>query len=121
MSENDLDDLEHWEPKTPEVNVESWKKHAFRADERAEKRLKMCIQARILTFDCPACGIPKNIAPTFTGDEWHYFGQCSHCGTTWANVRPLIRKCEECGKHIPLTSRNPEGKCKCEGEARRPF
>jgi hypothetical protein len=115
-------DLEGWEPQAAAPNLDGWKKHAFKADERAERRLKLCIPARILSFDCPACGITKNVPPTFSGDEWHYYGQCSHCGATWANARNLMRECEDCGKKVPITSRNPEGRCKCSSEGpAKPF
>jgi hypothetical protein len=114
-------DLEGWEPQAAAPNLDGWKKHAFRPDKRAEERLALAMRPRIRSFECPGCGILKNVEPTFATDEWHYVAQCSHCGTSWANARYLLRKCEACGKKVPMTSRNPQGLCNCTGEIERPF
>jgi hypothetical protein len=123
MSLEDLESgLENWEPQQAKApNLDGWKKHAFRPDKRAEERRAKCLPGRILRFECPSCGILRTVEPVFVGDEWHYYGQCSYCGANWAAARNLMRKCEKCGKRVPLTSRNPEGQCKCEGEVKRKF
>lgn len=112
--------LEGWEPEPVKPPLESMLSHAspYREDLKARDRRAKCEDARSRRFDCPACGIPKNIDPVFSGEEWHYFGQCSHCGARWAAARYLIRKCPDCGKKVPMTSRNPEGTCKCKGDTR---
>jgi hypothetical protein len=114
-------DLEGWEPKTAEPNLDGWKKHAFREDPKAKQRRAMCVPAKSRRYDCPNCGIARNVEPTYSGEEWHYFGQCSHCGQTWVNAYHLMVKCEDCGTKVAITSRNPEGLCRCRGETRRPF
>jgi predicted RNA-binding Zn-ribbon protein involved in translation (DUF1610 family) len=123
-----LDDLENWEPEVEielepvKPDIQSMLKHAspYREDKKAKERLEKAVKAWSRRFECPGCGIDKNVDPTFVGDEWHYYGQCSHCGQRWAQAYYLMVKCEECGKKVPMTSRNPEGRCKCQGE-RRPF
>lgn len=107
-----IDDLEYWEPE-PEKPV-------YRVDPKDEKFKALCEPGFSKSFDCPACGIQKNVDPVMAGDEWLYYGQCSHCGQTWVNVYALMRKCESCGKRVRMTSRNPEGRCKCDGVT-RPF
>ena len=116
VSDDDLDDLAHWEPEQVKApNLDGWKKHAFRPDKRAEERHALAIPAKIRSFECPACGLLKNVLPTFAGGfEWHYYGQCSHCGTNWTVARHLMRECEACGKQVAMTERNPKGQCKCE-------
>ena len=117
-------DLEDWEPESRQSagNLPDFQgfTHAspYREDFKAKERRAKCEDARSRRFDCPACGIPKNIDPVFSGDEWHYFGQCSHCGARWAAARYLMRECPDCGKKVPMTSRNPDGKCKCKGDTR---
>lgn len=120
---SDLDDLDNWEPEPTAADLQSMLRHAspFREDKRAQERRAMCEDAWSRRFECPGCGILKNVTPTFAGDEWHFYAQCSQCGVAWANVRCLLRKCDECGKKVPVTSRNPEGRCKCQGGIPRAF
>lgn len=112
------DDLENWEPEP------DWKSmlnvSPYRVDKKAEELRANCEPPRSRRYDCPKCGIARNVEPTFAGDEWHYYGQCSHCGQTWVHAYALMRKCEECGKRVRVTSRNPQGRCNCEGVT-RPF
>lgn len=118
------DELEvEWEPEPVKADVESLKKHAspFREDLKAKERREKCIPARSRRFECPNCGILKNVDPLYTGTEWHYWGLCSHCGVRWCNAYYILIKCEECGKKVPVTSKNPDGKCKCQGTVSRPF
>jgi hypothetical protein len=114
-------DLEGWEPQAAAPNLDGWKKHAFRPDKRAEERIALAMRPRIRTFDCPGCGIMKNVEPVFASGQWIYSGQCSHCGVSWANAYNLMRQCPACGEKVAMTSRNPEGKCKCTGETTRRF
>lgn len=122
MSE-DFFDLENWEPAAPKPELESMLKHAspFREDKQAIERKAKCVPAKSRRFECPGCGIAKHVEPTFTGEEWHYWGQCSHCGAKWCNAYRLMIRCEECGKRVPITSKNPGGRCKCQEEVARPF
>jgi hypothetical protein len=112
-----------WEIEPVKPDLDSLQKHAFpfRQDPKEEERRKMCEPARSRRFECPRCGILKNVEPTFSGLEWHYFGQCSHCGAKWCNAYRLMIKCEDCGKRNPVTSKNPDGKCRCNEEVARPF
>jgi hypothetical protein len=115
-------DLENWEPE-PVKAPESMLKHAFpyREDPRMKERREKCLPAKTRRFECPGCGMPRWVEPVYSGEEWHYFGQCSYCGVTWAMAYHLMVKCEECGKKNPITSKNPIGRCECTGEVARPF
>jgi hypothetical protein len=123
MSE-DLD-LENWEPEPAKPDIKSMLSHAsaspYRADPGVAKRKALALPAYSRRFECPGCGILKNVDPVFSGDEWHYAAQCSHCGARWVNAYHLLRKCGACDKKVPITSRNPEGRCKCSNEVGRPF
>lgn len=113
-------DLEGWAPapaKPPEIP----RPRPFREDKKAEERRKKCIPAMSRRFECPGCGLPRHVEPSYSGEEWHYHGQCSHCGARWTNAYNLMVRCEDCGKKNPITSRNPDGKCKCGDEVARPF
>jgi hypothetical protein len=119
-----LDDLEDWEPEPIKPDLEGIKKHAlpYREDPKAKERRALCVEAKSRRFECPGCGIAKHVEPVYSGEEWHYLGQCSHCGVRWVNAYRLMVKCDDCGKKVPITSRNPEGRCNCEGgETPRPF
>jgi hypothetical protein len=121
---SDLDDWENWNPEPVKPDLESLKKHAFpyREDPREKERKSKCIPATSRRFECPGCGMPKHVEPVFSGEEWHYFGQCSFCGVKWCNAYRLMIRCPDCGSKVPITSRNPAGVCKCQGdEVQRPF
>lgn len=113
-------DLEGWEPQPAKPALESMLSGArpFREDKKAEERRAKCIPAVTRRYECPGCGIPRWVEPTYSGEEWHYFGQCSHCGTSWVNAYNLMIKCEDCEKRNPITSRNPNGRCSCRGDTR---
>jgi hypothetical protein len=118
-----MDNLENWEVEPVRPNLESMLRHAspFREDKKAKERLEKCIKATSRRFECPGCGIARHVDPIYSGEEWHYWGQCSHCGAKWCNAYRLMIKCEDCGKRNPVTSKNPDGKCRCNEEVARPF
>lgn len=122
MSEDIEIDFEY-EPTPVKPEIGEMLKHAspFREDKQAAERLEKCVKAKSRRFECLGCGITRWVDPVFTGEEWHYWGQCSHCGAQWCNAYRLMIKCEECGKKNPITSRNPQGKCKCSEDTPRPF
>lgn len=117
MSEN----LENWEPEPVKPAPITLKVSPYREDQKALDRRKKAIPATSRRFECPGCGIAKHVEPTYSGEEWHYFGQCSFCGAKWANAYRLMVRCQECGTKNAMTSRNPEGRCDCESEPARPF
>ena len=116
-------DLDNWEPEPAKPQLESMlsKARPFREDTRAEERRKACVPAVSRRYECPGCGIIKWVEPVYSGEEWHYWGQCSHCGTRWVNAYNLMVKCTECGTRNPITRRNPNGQCNCQEEVAGPF
>ena len=115
----DADGVLDWKPEP--VRAPEIKPRPFREDEKAEELRKRCIPATSRRMECPGCGLPWHVQPTYSGAEWYYNGTCGHCGATWTNAYHLMIKCEDCGKKNPVTSRNPEGKCNCGEEVARPF
>jgi hypothetical protein len=120
---NDDLDLDNWEPEPIKLEVEQsmLSPSPFRVDPKDKKRRAVCILATSRRFLCPGCGMPRHVEPTYSGEEWHYFAQCSYCGARWCNAYHLMRRCQECGAKVPMTSRNPDGICNCQGESVRPF
>lgn len=114
---------DEWDVEAVRPNLESMLKNIspYRVDKKAEERLAKCVKATSRRFECPGCGIPKHLEPFYSGEEWHYWGQCSHCGAKWCNAYRIMIKCTECGKKNPITSKNPDGRCKCQAEARGDF
>jgi hypothetical protein len=116
-------DLSNWDPQpaTPDIKSMLSKVFPYREDPKVVQRKARCVPALSRRFDCPNCGIDKNIDPVFSGEEWHYAGQCFQCGQSWANAYRLMVRCEDCGGLTAITGRNPNGRCQCQGEAARPF
>jgi len=118
-----MNDLENWDPAPIKPELKSMLNNArpFREDKLAEERRQKCIQAKSRRYECPGCGIIRWVEPTYSGQEWHYWGQCSHCGARWCNAYNLMILCTECGKNVPITSRNPNGRCNCQEMAARKY